>query len=89
MLVSFFSFLMKPYEKIFKEIYFLATENLLQYFMNRDWTTAELSELDAGKTIKIIGWLNEYNNTNRQFQKLKDGYGVIQLVTSRDEVWIL
>lgn len=65
---------------------FSATDNLLQYFVNRDWTTAELTELDAGKTIKIVGWLNEYNHISRQFQKLKDGYGVIQVVTSRDEV---
>ncbi|KAL5280523.1 DARS2 family protein [Megaselia abdita] len=61
------------------------TNNLLQYFVNRDWTTAELSELDAGKQIKIVGWLNEFNSVSKQFQKLKDGYGVIQVVSSRDE----
>uniref|UniRef100_T1GL64 Aminoacyl-transfer RNA synthetases class-II family profile domain-containing protein n=1 Tax=Megaselia scalaris TaxID=36166 RepID=T1GL64_MEGSC len=61
------------------------TENLIQYFVNRDWTTAELTEHDVGKTVKLIGWLNDFNKNSTQFQQLKDGYGVIQVVALRDE----
>lgn len=69
-----------------KKTFIPATDNLVQYFVNRDWTTAELSEHDVGKTVKMVGWLNEYNNANKQFQQLKDGYGIIQVVASRPEV---
>lgn len=62
------------------------SENIVQYFVNRETTCGELRKEDVGRTVTLVGWLD--SKKHGKFLQLKDGYGITQILVDSDELSI-
>ncbi|KAG5676655.1 hypothetical protein PVAND_006473 [Polypedilum vanderplanki] len=61
-----------------------ASENIVQYFVNRQLTCGELRREDVGRTVTLVGWLD--SKKHGKFLHLKDGYGITQVIIDTDDL---
>ncbi|XP_070497044.1 aspartate--tRNA ligase, mitochondrial isoform X2 [Chironomus tepperi] len=61
-----------------------ASENIVQYFVNRKFTCGGLSRDDIGTFVTLVGWLD--SKKHGKFLQLKDGYGIIQVIIDSDDL---
>lgn len=62
------------------------SENIVQYFVNRETTCGELRKEDVGRNVTLVGWLD--SKKHGKFLQLKDGYGMTQIIVDSDEMAI-
>lgn len=61
------------------------SENILQYFNNREFTCDSLRLSDVNKTVTLVGWIDCKQKTEK-FVQLHDGYGHTQLIIESDNL---
>lgn len=61
-----------------------ASENIVQYFVNRKFTCGGLNRDDIGTFVTLVGWLD--SKKHGKFLQLKDGYGIIQVIVDSDDL---
>lgn len=60
------------------------SDNLLQHFINREYTCGCLRMSDVNKSVSLVGWVD--GKRAGKFIQLHDGYGQTQIIIDSDQL---